>query len=77
MALLLDFSDVFSEGPHDLGWTDLVKHGINTAPDRLPLAKREEATNGIAEMSKLEVIEPSACFWSSSVVLVKKEDGSL
>ena len=31
MALLLDFSNVFSEGPHDLGRTDLVKHGINTA----------------------------------------------
>ena len=28
--LLLRFADVFSEGPHDLGQTDLVKHRINT-----------------------------------------------
>ena len=85
MALLLDFSDVFSEGAHDLGRTDLVKHGINTAgaapirqpARRLPLAKREEATNAIAEMSKQGVIEPSASPWSSPVVFVKKKDGSL
>ena len=27
--LLLEFSDVFTEGSHDLGQTDLVKHRIN------------------------------------------------
>ena len=49
--LLLRFADVFSEGPHDLGRTELVKHRINTEgstpirqpPRRLPFAKREEA----------------------------------
>ena len=42
--LLVEFSDVFSKGTHDLGSTDLVKHHINTgdaapirqAPRRLP-----------------------------------------
>ena len=83
--LLLDFSDVFSEGSHDLGWTDLVKHRINTGgatpirqqPRRLPLVKRDEATGAIDEMSKQGVIEPSASPWSSPVVLVKKKDGSV
>ena len=28
--LLLEFADVLSESPHDLGRTDLVKHQINT-----------------------------------------------
>ena len=83
--LLLDFSDVFSEGSHDLGRTDLVKHNINTegaAPirqpaRRLPLAKRDETIKAIDGMSKQGVIEPSASPWSSPVVLVKKKDGSL
>ena len=29
LDLLLDFSNVFSEGSHDLGRTDVVKHQIN------------------------------------------------
>ena len=85
LDLLLEFSDVFSEGSHDLGRTDMVKHQINTngaapirqSPRRLPLAKREAATKAIDEMSKQGVIEPSASPWSSPVVLVKKKDGSL
>ena len=83
--LLLDFSDVFSKGSHDLGRTDLVKHNINTdgaasirqPAHRLPLAKRDEVIKAIDDMSKQRVIEPPASLWSSPVVLVKKKDGSL
>ena len=82
--LLVEFSDVFSKGTHDLGSTDLVKHHINTgdaapirqAPRRLPLAKKEEAARAVGEMREQGVIEPSASPWSSPIVLVNKKDGS-
>lgn len=56
--LLCEYSDIFSQGSHDLGRTDLIKHKINTGdappmrqqPHRLPLAKREEAAKAIQEM---------------------------
>jgi hypothetical protein len=46
---LIDFQDVFSNSLADIGYTDLVKHKINTGdskpikhrPYRIPLAKRE------------------------------------
>ena len=82
--LLCEFSDLFSQGSHDLGRTDLVKHGINTGtavpvrqpPRRLPLAKREEAEKAIRDMKGDGIIEPSASPWSSPVGLVRKKDGS-
>ena len=82
--LLYEFSGLFSQGSHDLGRTDLVKHRINTGtaapvrqpPRRFPFAKREEADKAIAEMKDDGIIEPSASPWSSPVVLVKKKDGS-
>ena len=69
--LLFEFSDVFSEGSHDLGRTDFVQHQINTgvaapirqAPRRLPLARREEAASAVQEMYQQGVIEPSASPW--------------
>ena len=82
--LLCQFSDLFSTGTNDLGYTDLVMHEIHTGdakpvrqpPRRLPLAKREEAEKMLPEMWKQGVIEPSVSAWSSPVVLVKKKDGS-
>ena len=55
--LLCEYSDLFSQGPHDLGRTDFIKHRIDTGdappvcqqPHRLPLARREEATKAIKE----------------------------
>ena len=84
-GLLVEFADVFSEGPMDLGRTDLVKHHIRTdganpirqRPRRLPYVWREEARKAVEEMKKQNVIEPSASPWSSPVVLVRKKDGSV
>ncbi len=84
-SLLLEFADIFSEGPHDLGRTDLVKHQINTGgatpirqpPRRLPFAKREEAVKSVNEMYEQGIIEPAAGPWCSPVVLVKKKDGGM
>ena len=83
--LLIEFADVFSEGPHDLGRTDLVKHQINTEgaapirqpPRRLPFAKRDEAVKAVNEMHEQGIIEPAAGPWCSPVVLVKKKDGGV
>ena len=83
--LLCEYSDLFSQGVHDLGRTDLIKHRIDTGdaphmrqqPHRLPLARREEAMKAIEEMQQQGVIEPSASPWLSPVVLVKKKDGTI
>ena len=82
--LLSEFSDVFSQGPHDLGRTDLVQHRIDTRgaspikqpPRRLPLANQQDASKAVEDMEKEGVIEPSDSPWASPIVLVKKKDGS-
>lgn len=82
--LLSNFSDVFSQGPHDLGRTDIVQHCINTGetspirqlPRRLTLAKQQEAAKAVEEMEKDGVIEASNSPWTSPIVLVKMKDGS-
>ena len=84
LKLLLEFQDIVSKGPQDLGKTGLAKHEINTGdavpvrqhPRRLPLAQREEAFKAVEDMQKQGIIEPSVSPWASPVVLVKKKDGS-
>ena len=82
--LLIEFQDVFSKGPHDLGRTNVVQHTINTGdaspsrqhPRRLPFSKREEALEAIQDMHQQGIIEPSASPWASLIVLVRKKDGT-
>ncbi len=82
-GLLQEFADVFSQGPHDLGRTDVVKHQIDIGdavpvrqpPHRLPLVKREEAQRQVESMRRQGVIEPSTSPWASPIVLVKKKNG--
>ena len=78
--------DVFSTSSSDIGYTDLIKHKINTGdvqpikqrPYRLPLAKREAAQKEIETMASRGIIEPSASPWCSPVVMVtKKTDQSI
>ena len=77
--LLCEFSDVFSEGSHDLGRTSEVKHTFDTGdarpirqpPRRLPLSKMEEASKLISDMSTQGIIEPSSGPWAAPVVFVK------
>ena len=84
-ALLHDYADIFSQGPQDLGQTNLAKHRVDTgdatplrqAPRRLPLLKREEAQKAIQDMHQQGLIEPSTSPWCSPIVLVKKKDGGL
>ena len=82
--LLCEFSDVFSQGSHDLGRNDSVQHRIDTGdappirqpPRRLPLSKQQDASKAIEDMATEGVIEPSSSPWASPIVLVKKKDGT-
>ena len=75
---------VFSKSSMDLGRTSLVKHSIDVEgampirqpPQKIPLAKRDEAEEAVQEMQRQGVIEPSRSPWSSPVVLVRKKDGT-
>ncbi|KAJ8881172.1 hypothetical protein PR048_017645 [Dryococelus australis] len=77
--------DAFSCGPNDLGRTNVICHHFDTgdarpkkqSPRRLPLALHEAVKGILKEIKDLNVIEPSVRPWSSSIVLVKKKDGSL
>ena len=80
-GFLLEFQDVFSKSSSDIGYTELVKHQINTGnakpikqkPYRLPLAKREVAEKEIEDMAKRGIIEPSTSAWCAPVVMVTKK----
>ena len=80
---LMEFADVFSSGPEDMGGTDYVKHTIDTGdsrpirlpPRRLPIAKQDCETEEVQKMLKRGVIEPSSSPWASPVVLVTKRTG--
>ena len=82
--LLVEFQDVFSKGPHDLGGTSVVTHEIDVGdakpirqhPRRLPFKQREEVAQMTKEMKEQGVIEESNSPWSSPVVLVRKKDGT-
>ena len=83
-ATLLDFADIFSRGPDDLGWTAKIKHKIDTSDAapirqqvrRIPPMRRQEASTLLKEMLQKEVIQRSASPWASPIVLVRKKDGS-
>ena len=80
-SLLLDYANLFSQGPQDLGQTDLVKHNIDVgnaqpvrqAPRRLPPAKREEAQKAVGDMAGQGLSEPSNSPWSFPRGIGEKE----
>ena len=81
---LAEYADLFSNGPGDLGRTDLVKHHIDTGdsqpirqpPRRLPLEKNKEAIQVVETLQEQGLIEPSDSPWASPVVLVRKKNGN-
>ena len=82
--LLKKHSSTFSECDEDLGRTGIIRHKIPTKEvrpikqtlRRLPVHMSQEVDKQIDEMLKKDVIQPSASPWASSIVLVKKKDGS-
>ena len=83
-ALFQEFSDINSQGEDDLGCTPLLQHTIKTEGPLLrqpyrhqnPIVHREEMAQ-VQQMLSSGVIRPSSSPWASSVVMVKKKDGSL
>ena len=82
--LLKKYSDVFSESDNDIGRTCIIKHRIPTGdahpikqrPRRVPVHMNEEIDKQLENMLKENVIQPSTSPWASSIVMVKKKDGS-
>ena len=80
-----NWSIIFSTGPTDLGRTDLVEHEIKLTDDtpfkepyrHIPPGLYEEVRQHLKEMIEAGAIQPSKNPFSSNVVLVRKNDGSL
>ena len=81
--LLLQFHDTFSPSDGPTGHTSVVMHTIPTTgpPIRQPLRQVPESLKDTvkAEVHNIlehDIIRPRSRLWSSSVVMVKKSDGS-
>ena len=82
---LLEYHDIFSLEPHEIGCTDVMEHNIELL-DHEPFKERfrriapplvEEVRQHIQEMLDGGAIRPSQSPWCNAVVLVRKKDGSL
>ena len=80
--LLLTYQGIFSEGPHDIGKTSLIKHKINTGDlgpvkqphQRTPIHYKRESRG---ELDKILKVRESTSEWASPICLVgKKGEGS-
>ena len=83
-TLCEEFSDILTSQP---GRTDIIKHEIKTTswsetpislrPYIIPYARREEVKKLLDQMLKDEHIVPSKSPWSSPIVVIDKNDGSI
>ena len=83
-GLFKEFSDVFSQGEDDFGYTPLLEHTIETQwpPLRQPYRRQNPAVRWeemaqVQQMLASDVIRPSNSLWASPVVMVKKKDSSM
>ena len=76
------FGDIPPRRPLDRGFEHTIEleqgiQAVITTPYRHPKAYRDEIEKAIQELSALGNIHPSTSPFASSVVLVKKKDGTL
>lgn len=82
---LSHWTHLFSDGPTDIGKTNLLKHSIKLTDNtpfkepyrRIPPGMFAEVRQHVQEMLDVEAIRPSQSPYSSNIVLVRKKDGSL
>ena len=82
--LLHKYKSVISTGGFDIGFTDMLKHQIDTgnhAPISEPMRRHllpflMTIDNEIDKMLQHKIISPSTSEWSSTVCLVRKSDNS-
>ena len=82
-TLLMEYNDIFSRHPFDLGRTNVCQHRIVTTTDRpihkrpyrQPFHLRAERNREVQEMLDADIIAPSCSQWSSRVILVTKKNG--
>ena len=83
--LLVEYHDVFSLDPAELGCTHSTEHTIKVMDDTpfkeqfrwIPLLMVEEVRNHLKEMLESGAIRPSQSTWCNAMVLVRKKDGGL
>ena len=83
--LLLEYQDLFSLEPHEIGCTDITEHDIELLDHepfkeifcRIAPPLMEEVRQHIQEMLDGGAIRPSLSPWCNAVVLVRKKDGSI
>ena len=84
-SFLSKWQPIFSQGPTDLGHTNLVKHSINLEDERpfkepyrnIPPALIQEVREHLREMIEIGAIRESSSPYSSNVVIVRKKDGTI
>ncbi|MCG7874805.1 MAG: RNase H-like domain-containing protein, partial [Candidatus Thiodiazotropha endolucinida] len=84
-TILGKWTSVFSQGPTDLGCTNLIEHEIHLKDEtpfkepyrRIPPGMFEEVREHLKEMLDAGAIRPSQSPFSSNIVLVRKKDNSL
>ena len=77
-------ADLFALQDRELGYTDVVKHSMDTGdhhpirqPVRcIPFVYRKDIAKMFRDMEKQGVVRPSCSPWASPVVLVPKKDGT-
>jgi len=83
-ALLNKYASAFSAGETDLGYTDAIKHTIDTGNNpparqalrKVPIAQRSIIDKHIDEQLQQGVITPGQSAFAANLVIVKKRDGS-
>jgi predicted aspartyl protease/transposase InsO family protein len=83
--LLQKYENVLSVDAFDLGYTDIIKHRIDTGNHRPvreqlrrhPLPHLEYIDDQVQQMLKAKIIEPAQVEWASNVCLARRKDGGL